>query len=416
MRDSVSLARARFLKTLLIVRPHVILDLYASSFAEFIFAVAEHFKERLVKDPSEPHSNAFMGLLNETLAGIESNHEPVWLARVDDAMRELIERHRSEVVVAHLKGKLTDWQLVELASLPLMRAIGTLMHVGDQEIAVAFRDWKTVIKLGHCEALIKELKEWSLRWNLDADWCRDHGLKVLRKWLMDDPLRWTFLNLDPNPPNVMPTRNSRLTDLWDFAAKSKEFDAGWSQATLSGEIFQGDPEDFSFEHKNLFFKAQGFNPIVQDVAEWKRAVELDFRIYLYESELNRLRKIKATKNQTEDLQSSFSGVLNLFKKEVSDHVQSAEAKVKEAKAALGLLRVKEKRHQDKHFEWTVRYQIPKNSSLDFELESEIADQAGVTEAAVSKAVTATLKEIALPIRLKTPKTDTSSRIARQLNQ
>lgn len=416
LRDSVALGRARFLRSILEFRRHVTLDLYSSSFAEFVFAVTDHFKDQLVNDASDAQSDAFLDLLKQTIDGIEAKNEPPWLAALDNETRAFIAQHRSEVVVAHLRGNLRNWDLVDLAKLPLMRAIGSLMHIGEGAIALAFRDWRTINHAGCSEGLTNALRGWSLRWNLDAEWCRDHALRVLRQWLLDDPLRWTFLEIDPDPPNVTPTRNSRLTDLWQFAAKDREFDAGWSQATLSGEVFQGDPDDFVFKHKKLPFRVQGYNPIVHDVTEWRRSVELDFRIYSYETELNRLRTIKATKNQEEDLQSSFTGVLNLFKNELSAHVKRAEAKVAVAETALGLLRVKEKRDLDKHFEWTVRYQIPKDTPHDYELGTEIADEAGVSEAAISKAVNETLRQIGLAIRPKTPKTDLASRISRQLNQ
>jgi len=42
---------------------------------------------------------------------------------------------------------------------------------------------------GH-NTLLDRIDEWSRRWNLDAEWCRDHALTVLRTWLFNHELRW----------------------------------------------------------------------------------------------------------------------------------------------------------------------------------------------------------------------------------
>jgi len=256
------------------------------------------------------------------------------------------------------------------------------------------------------------LQDWSLRWNLNADWCRDHALRLLRHWLLDDPLRWTFLDA------LGPTRDPRLAELWHFVTKDKEFEVVWSQATLSGEVFQGKPPDFEFDDKELPFKHDGYNPIVQNLAEWKRDTEIEFRIQLYEVELDRLKQINSQKDKTNGLENGFNGILGLFRTAMNEHIAEAEAKVATAKKLMGLIRVAEKREVDKHLEWAVRYQIPENRErqYEFDYEYEIAEVARVSEPAVSKAITAILREIDLPKRLKTPKTDQATRIAQQLNK
>ena len=412
LRDSIQLARIRFLMSVWKFRPHVGNDLYTSTFAPFVFAVAEHFKAELIQDHSEPQSEAFLDLTKSVIDGIEAKHEPAWLTHVDTETRALIDQHRSTLVVAHLRGRVVDVPLVEIASLPLMRVIGTLMHLGSVAIAEAFRDWKTIRDAGHARELSIELQDWSLRWNLNADWCRDHALRLLRHWLLDDPLRWTFLDA------LGPTRDPRLAELWHFVTKDKEFEVVWSQATLSGEVFQGKPPDFEFDDKELPFKHDGYNPIVQNLAEWKRDTEIEFRIQLYEVELDRLKQINSQKDKTNGLENGFNGILGLFRTAMNEHIAEAEAKVATAKKLMGLIRVAEKREVDKHLEWAVRYQIPENRErqYEFDYEYEIAEVARVSEPAVSKAITAILREIDLPKRLKTPKTDQATRIAQQLNK
>lgn len=45
------------------------------------------------------------------------------------------------------------------------------------------------------------IMEWWHRWNLDAEWCRDHALKVLLAWLFDRELRW--VGVFPASPSQM---------------------------------------------------------------------------------------------------------------------------------------------------------------------------------------------------------------------
>ena len=414
LRDSVVLARSRFLTVIRELKPQVIVNLYTSTFPDFVFSVAEHFREQLIDKRQATETSAFLLLSQQIIQNLEARHQPPGWQELDQSTRELIDVHRPRLVIDHLRGKLTQPLLIDLVNIPLMRAFSHLMQLGESEIGKALPDWRTVVKLSHCVGLTESLIAWAMRWNLDAEWCRGHALRVLRQWLMDDPLRWTFLYADQDPP----IRNSRLAAHWLYAARYNEFAVGWSQAILSGEVFKGDPEEFSFERQKLKFTASGFNPIIESAGTWKRNLELDFRTHLYKTELNRLEDLKTNQNEVAELENKFSGALDVFKKEVLQHIERVTRKLKDAESSHGLLKVKEKRDRDKHISWAIRYQIPKTDSQGYELESEIAEDAEVSESAVSKAVTATLQEIDLPIRARTPKGrgDLSKRILRQLGR
>ena len=415
LKDSVALARSNFLTLVPQLRPQAVIDLYTSSFAEFLFALAEHFREDLLNENERSsHDLAFLCLARQTIQGIEPQHEPSFLGELDASTRDVINRHRPSLVIDHLRARLSEPILVELAQIPLMRVIACLMQIGDLAIARAFPDWTTLVKMGRYKEFVVTLSKWSSRWNLNAVWCRDHALRVLRHWLLDEPLRWSFLYADHDPP----MRNSQLFAHWVYEARHNEWAVMWSQAELSGEVLEGYPKNFSFHDQRLQFEAPGFNPVLQSSTIWKRQIELDFRIYLYERELRRLNTVKTNSDETADLENAFSGSLVAFRKAVRAHSKQMTQQLRDAAAKHGLLKVSEKRDRTKHVSWAVRYQIPKTLLQDYELEIEIADDSGVEEAAVSKAVNATLREIDLDIRPKSPKRkdNASSRILRRLGQ
>ena len=261
LRDSVALARARFLTLIRELRPHVITDLYPVAFPEYVFAVAEYFREQLLDKDHAFDAPAFLCLSKQIVQGIEAGHEPSWVQRLNQPTKELVARRRPELLIDHLKGTLSESLLVELVNRPLMRVISRLVQLGDLEMAQAFPDWHTAKNLTCFQALRNALLEWSTRWNLDADWCRDHALRVLRKWLFNENLRWTFLYANTDPGDVM-RRSRLLASAWQLAAMHNEFAVAWSQASLSGEILEGDPEDFTFKTHHIQFTAPGFNPIL----------------------------------------------------------------------------------------------------------------------------------------------------------
>ncbi|HEY6803386.1 MAG TPA: hypothetical protein VI306_07390 [Pyrinomonadaceae bacterium] len=371
-------------------------DLYTSIFPEFVIAVVEYFQDSLLNDKQTASgTDPFLRLCQKEIDGLEETSEPPWLASVDSSMRELIDTHRAQLVLSHLKGKLPEQKLVDLACLPLMRLIGTVRQLGEPTIAASFRDWLTLLKLPRLQSLKIALLDWSEKWNLDADWCRDYAIKVLRQLLFDEPHRWTFLNVDPNPLGVTPTRNSQISGHWKFVARDGEFAVGWSQATLSGDVFLGDPADFSFDYRGLPFRVPGFNPIIESAIEWKRKVEIDFRVLLYTGELQRLTKLKNSLDEDADLENEFSRYMQVFDDQVSKHIKDVQLRLEYAEVEQGLLRVKEKRQPDKHIAWTVRYQIPRSNNQGCELAKEIAVAEGLKSPAVSIAVTELLLEIGL---------------------
>jgi hypothetical protein len=56
----------------------------------------------------ETETEAFLDLTKSVIDGIETKHEPAWLANVDDQTRALLEQHRLTLVISHLRGRVDE--------------------------------------------------------------------------------------------------------------------------------------------------------------------------------------------------------------------------------------------------------------------------------------------------------------------
>jgi len=150
--DSVPATRKEFLRTLPNQRPEVLRDLWDVFEKWFQFAVFERFKNRLVM-----HS----------------------------------ERHEPDCACAlHLFGDSRAYFWQELA--PCLD--GPIPTRVIDVVRDEFPSWAALQACSNTAELCNKLTEWSCRWDLEADWCRDHALAVLRYWLQDDDLPFTGMS------------------------------------------------------------------------------------------------------------------------------------------------------------------------------------------------------------------------------
>ncbi len=404
-RDSTEQTRAEFLRVISDLRPHVIRDLFAQSYPDFAFAVAEHFKSELFEggmDITDSDSPAFLRLAKQEIERVPHSNEPSSLANLTKTVRDSLVVPRLHLLELHLLGRLSEPKFVEMVRLPLMRTIGRLIRLGDPAIRNAFPNWRSLTNTAS-KPLRKSLQQWSIRWNLNEAWCRDHALKVLRHWLLDDRLRWSFVEANLDPPNVTPTREARLFSYWYHSAKEAAFDVQWSQTFLSIEVHDGDPEPFTFNCGDVHIQASGLNLLMEKATDWKMRVALGLRMEIYRIERLRLRKLKAAGRpfKETDLDNKQSGAITAFDIEVADYIKHMTDRLASAKSRHDLIQVKEKTSLSDHLAWTVRFQIPIDFQNNYESPTEIAESVGVKLPAVSNAIKETLSQIDLIKRVPT---------------
>jgi hypothetical protein len=183
------------------------------------------------------------------------------------------------------------------------------LHKLDAErIEQAFR---ASSKLSHGAAIRTELREWSIRWNLNAKWCHDHALRVLVRLFSNKGLQESFLHPhDPNGnPYVLPPRaqtliwrdgldpipgepNNWTAIIWTSLAREAlqdywEREHQWpsrpglsdSREVLRWWTYEDhEPEKFTLEDSE--FSDDGWNYLDESLTEFQRRVEVNFLGYL----------------------------------------------------------------------------------------------------------------------------------------
>ena len=122
-RDSTGKARAIFLLGISELRPRVINDLYATAYAEFVYAVAGHFKGELFAESvtTSTESNAFLLLAKVTIEGIEESDEAPSIATLPRPVRDSLVIPRVYWLNLHLQGQLSDPMLIDIRRAPPRR-------------------------------------------------------------------------------------------------------------------------------------------------------------------------------------------------------------------------------------------------------------------------------------------------------
>lgn len=136
--------------------------------------------------------------------------------------------------------------------------------------------------------LLDKIDKWSRWWNLDAEWCRNHRLTVLRAWLFNHELRW----VGAFPSRLWPVQSEG----WRSASSSLESDADFSRflVELKGEA-KGSPGPLKF---HLQTKDGGFTfEVSWDIAEenearFKQRVQAELKLSLLEAEIKRVKLLR----------------------------------------------------------------------------------------------------------------------------
>jgi hypothetical protein len=108
-----------------------------------------------------------------------------------------------------------------------------------ERVRTTFRFWR-FLNVKETRDLRTAIHNWSKKWNLNADWCRDHALAVLREWLFHDFFKWL---------HIMPQSKDALQRTgWSLALHDIDGDAVLGQV-LADELLHGSgksPEVFRF--------------------------------------------------------------------------------------------------------------------------------------------------------------------------
>jgi len=339
LAESRLLARALFLGSILYLRTDVIEDLWNTVFPEFKETVLRRF-----------HSHIFYGTSPQKYE--------------KDSLEFLKTTNGSGDYLVHLlQRRLVPAQMDLTSPDPVRDEL--FCYVKAQQY-------------GH-NTLLDRIDEWSRRWNLDAEWCRNHALTVLRAWLFNHELRWV---------GAFPSRLGPIqSEGWRSASSSLESNADFSRFLVGLKLeAKGSPGPLKF---HLQTEDGGFNFEVswniaeENEARFKQRVQAELRLSLLEAEMKRVKllrqedatnnmavKVFGTRLASTDLART---VTHHFERHLKKYLSEMKAWKKEAKRTDDLVEIPYKPRTE-HFEWLVLYQIADEDGTCLS-HSEIADMA-----------------------------------------
>jgi hypothetical protein len=324
-------ARASFLRSIFYLRPNVVVDLWETALPDFKqLVLARFFRE--IFDGINPESY------------IKERHEKC-LAGSDTICDYLVD--------------LIQQRLSPDNSFP---------ESGDDLVREAFFSYASATNSPENKLLITKIDEWSLRWNLDEDWCRDHALAVLRKWLFDRELKWVGLFNFAQPTRIQQSG-------WISTVSELETEAPFSNVLVELDLesdseFPG-PLKFSPRNKRSDFSFENrWNLARESELEFKMRVRLEFRLALAEAEVSRLKTLRqqpelfrtATAREFERLITEMSlsgrnGVLESFERELQNYIANVNAWRTKAKLQYKLEEGPQP-PRDEHLRWLILCRIP----------------------------------------------------------
>jgi len=337
LAESRLLARASFLKSILRLRTNVIQDLWNTVFPEFKETVLRRF-----------HSSIFSGT------------SPLRYEK--DALEFLKTTNgRGDYLIHLLQRKLAPAQMDLTSPDPVGHELAC--YVKAQQY-------------GH-NTLLDRIDDWSRGWNLDAEWCRDHALTVLRSWLFNHELRW----VGAFPSWLWPIQ----AEGWRSASSDLESKTDFSrflvELNLEAKGFPG-PLKFHLPTEDGSFNFQAsWNIAEENEAQFKKRVQADLKLALLEAEMNQVKllrqedaenniavKVFGTRLASTDLAHT---VTPDFERHLKKYLSEMKAWKKEAKTKDDLVEISYKPRTE-HFEWLVLYQIAGEDGTCL-THSEIAD-------------------------------------------
>lgn len=325
--DSVRRHRALFLSLISELQPNVVRDLWDRLFLDFSFVVAQRFKKDLLGDAERNVSTG----------------KEVVRCLLAQAMRQW---------EANKSLKANDDNL-------LSSTFSRFSVIDPERLKEAFPNWATLLESKGVGRAPKQIIGWSLRWNLDADWCRDHALDVLREWVGAKELKWELLI-----PGLAQQKG------WTRAVLQKSSDLIWSRSHDALQMSRDEPPLFDFHWEDVHFHAGSWNYFDEEVDNWQRKTMLDFRIWLSEKELAQLNQLKKKQAWRPDVfpvtefekhLSWRNGALRGFNSGLSEYVREMRKRRDTAKTKYDLIEVGEKHKLRQHLQWTVEYQVCGNT-------------------------------------------------------
>lgn len=386
--ESTRLARVEFLRLIPLVKPECLEELWRLAFVEFVCVVTEIFQAKLIQtSTSDKGFKVFSSLLAQTYFKI-----------------------RNDGLINKSIGDL------------LCRTFSRFHAIDSYELEKTFPSFNALGTLACAQGLRNVISFWSRKWNLDAEWCRDHAVITFRELLASDRFKWSFLNnvksldfiwreaallADPETQETvgglevltrtikaLETEESESMNFaWYWAAQEITHAVLWSRLELSVKVHGngGDPDQFEFKWLDIDFVRPGFNQLKETQTQFRRRLEVEFRLCLNERERLTLSKILKGDTNSDFTDDLGFGLLQRFKERLDKHIEDVLSK--SSPNTKNLVPTKRRPYLDRNLRWTIEYQLYPGKTLN-----ELAGD-GPNKTTVKRAIDDSLALLGLTKRL-----------------
>lgn len=362
-------ARAQFLESVLRLKPQVVADLWGKAFPEFKLAVIRRFAKEIM-DGIEDIQGYFAAQQKKYLEDLQDQ---------DSHYFHLLHRKLEEATGARpyrafellsvrpdLKEKISEVSqhfLVAFQNAAMVKSIQSkvITEFGVDPIAQEFRFYAAIAERAEDEALATIIQKWSETWNLNAEWCRDHAVVVLREWLSHRQL-----------PSVglYTTEQAMQGTGWASATHELLFASVASRASAETAVYgMRGPTPLQFKWGSYNFERPGFNRLRESRRAYKEKALAAFELYLCEKRRKPLLELLNSDEEGKGRKlEPYYEILKQFKKVLNWHI--IETLNVTDKAAGGLAKTNRKPSLSNHVRWAVEFHVAAIKTLDEIVEFE----------------------------------------------
>lgn len=351
-------ARTQFLVLVSRFKPQVISDLWENGFAEFKRAVVRHFaneltegiedikgyfddqQKRYLEDPNSSYVHLLHRKLEEVTGARPYCSFDVLAERPD--LRQKVDQVIKQFLIA-----IQDALLVKLIQSKLTT------EFGEDAVTARFRFYANLAERDEDKNLADVIRTWSQAWNLDAEWCREFAVIVLREWLSHPQL---------SSVGFYTTEEALQRSAWASATHEVLFASIGSRVNTEIAVYgTSGPQRLKFQWHEYSFERPGFNRLRETQRGYKQRSLAEFELYL--SDKRRKALIELLNSDASDLRiEPYYEILKRFTKVLNTHVIETLRVTEESVRKLA--KVKRKPSLATHVRWAVEFHVAPRKTLD----------------------------------------------------
>jgi hypothetical protein len=377
--------RTQFLEVIVRLKPQVVADLWETAFPAFKLAVIRRFAKEIfngiedvsgyfdeqqkkhLHDPDSTYFHLLQRRLEQATgappygAFAVLSEKPELKDKVNEVIRDYVAAFQEGLAVKLIQSKLTT-------------------EFGVDPIRWKFRFYADIAGRNDEQGLAAAIQKWSEKWNLNADWCRDHAVAVLREWLSHPQL---------SSVGLYTAAQAMQRTGWASASHEMLFASISSRISADAAVYgaQG-PKPLKFRWRDQEFEREGFHRLRESQKEYRQRSLAEFELWLSDKRRPGLLEVLHSNDEEADCKiDSLHEILTRFTNALNQHIRATLQATDES--AQRLAKGKTKRLLPVHIRWAVEFHVPPRKTLDeiVEFENSAEAVAGVLRDTSPKGLT-----------------------------